>query len=210
MVPCALAPFAVWHIDLSTGPADAVLPRLSRFEMDRAGRFRFATHRRRYLTAHTALRQLLERHCGVEATSEIYAIDHSGKYRLADGGPWYFNLSYAGDEAVIGISRNHAIGIDIEPNRPIADAGALAQLHFDADERIALRQLAPSARNSAFLQGWTRKEACLKTTGIGLHVAPASFHTGLQGTARVAIGDAAIDIGSFRLPGIIGAWAWLR
>jgi len=39
-------------------------------------------------------------------------------------------------------------------------------------------------RSLAFLRRWTRKEACLKALGTGLHVEPSTFAVGGSGGAR--------------------------
>lgn len=202
-----LAPFATWQVDLSVVPTDAAIAQLSTAEAARAARFLYSVDRTRYLAAHVAMRQLLRRYCDVTARREIYAQDAFGKWRLAGDTPWHFNLSYAGQVALIGIARDRPIGLDIELERSIDDADALAALHFDADERAAFGRIGAADRNATFLYGWTRKEACLKAVGIGLRIEPADLHTGLRGIRRVAIGARTVDVGSFRLGGIVGAWA---
>lgn len=205
--PGPLAPFSTWQVDLSVTPGRTAVAQLSAFETARAARFLYPVDRTRYLAAHVAMRRLLRRHCGVTAGREIYAQDAFGKWRLTGDTPWHFNLSYAGLTAVIGIARDRPIGVDIEVERPIDDAQALAALHFNEAECAAFGEVGPDERDASFLYGWTRKEACLKAVGIGLRIAPADLDTGLRGIRRVAIGNQAVDVGSFRIGGIVGAWA---
>ena len=74
--------------------------------------------------------------------------------------------------------------MDIELLRPMPDADALAETYFSAAERRALAALPQQARDAAFLCCWTRKEACLKATGMGLSVDTRSFEVGVSPDAR--------------------------
>jgi len=56
--------------------------------------------------------------------------------------------------------------VDIELLRPVPDVESLARLVFSDVERREL-ELAPDPV-SAFLNGWTRKEAYVKALGLGL------------------------------------------
>jgi len=77
-----------------------------------------------------------------------------------------FNLAHSGGEAVIALADGAAVGVDIELHRPISDLESLARLVFSDVERRNLN-LAPDPL-SAFLNGWTRKEAYVKALGMGL------------------------------------------
>ncbi len=209
-MPATVGPFLMWQVDLGIAPDDTAIARLSAVETARAARFLRSADRMRYLAAHVALRLVLQRYCRVPAQREIYVQDLFGKWRLSGHTPWHFNLSYAGSMAVIGIARDHPIGVDIEVERSITESRALARLHFDRDERAAFQRIVPGDRNAAFLHGWTRKEACLKAIGTGLRIDPSELHTGLRGTRMVAIGAGMVDVGSFRMGAIIGAWAQAR
>ena len=61
-------------------------------------------------------------------------------------------------------------------------------LHFTPRERDAVQCETGAARDRAFLRCWTRKEACMKATGLGLSLAPSSFECGAQAaTERVQV-----------------------
>lgn len=202
------APMSLWLADLGVVPSPNAFAWLDADELDRAARFRQARDRSRYLAAHVSLRQVVDRCCGIAPDRQRYRRDASGKWRLANRSVWHFNLSYAGDAALIGIARGGAVGVDIEAERIVEDAAELADLHFDPEERVACAA-APDP-DIAFLRGWTRKEACLKAVGAGLRLAPASIHTGLEGTTSAVVGGTMLDVGSFRTGGLIAAWARVR
>ena len=204
------APLSLWLIDLSATPAAQAINCLSDIERERAARFAFPRHRNRYLNAHIAVRVLLEEHSGVAAHRQHFVLESDGKPRLANFLNWQFSLSYADDIALMGIDFGNRVGVDIEANRDMADADELSALHFHPQERDALAPLTRTFRQGVgFLQGWTRKEACLKALGCGLSMAPADIHSGINGQARVHVaGQVEIAVDSFTpMPGFTAAWA---
>jgi 4'-phosphopantetheinyl transferase len=204
------APLSLWVLDLSAPPASDAIARLSDREHRRAAKFVFQHHRDRYLNAHIAVRLLLEEHCGIPPQRQDFILGTNGKPQLANLPDWQFSLSYAGDFALVGVDFGHYIGVDMERDRPIPDAGELIALHFHPHETEAMAALArPACKGAAFLQGWTRKEACLKALGCGLAMAPTHIHSRLADPLHLSIDDS-IDLAldSFRpLPGFTAAWA---
>jgi 4'-phosphopantetheinyl transferase len=88
-----------------------------------------------------------------------------------------FNLSHSRGALLVGISREQALGVDIEvPSRPrpVLD---LAQRYFAAHEALALSQLDAASQQPAFLQLWSCKEAVVKAlgSGIGFGLARVAF-----------------------------------
>jgi 4'-phosphopantetheinyl transferase len=161
----------LWRVDLDAVTFD---DEPSAAEQRRAARFMRADDGRRYLASHAALRDLL-------GTREAWAAGEHGKPALASPPP-HFNMSRRGGVALIGVSATDEVGVDVEPLQPMADANELAQLHFTPREREALDRAA--ARDRAFLRCWTRKEACMKATGLGLSLAPSSFECGAQAVSE--------------------------
>jgi 4'-phosphopantetheinyl transferase len=159
----------LWRVDLDAAPVDDAP---SAAERQRAARFVRAQDGRRYLAAHAALRHLL-------GTRAVWVAGAHGKPALASPPP-HFNLSRRGSVALVGVSATHEIGVDVEPLQAMADADELAQLHFTPREREAVQCASGAARDLAFLRCWTRKEACMKATGLGLSLAPSSFECGAQ------------------------------
>lgn len=79
-----------------------------------------------------------------------------------------FNWSHSGDQAVFAIGIDVQPGVDIERLRPRPRALEIAQRYFDAEETHALEAAGEEARNAAFLELWTAKEAVLKALGRGI------------------------------------------
>lgn len=209
------APLDLFAADLTSDPAESDVACLSDAEQARAARFRFPRDRRRYLAAHVALHRLLMDYTGLAPGAQRFAANRFGKPALAGRPDLDFSLSYAGDTALLGISRGGPIGVDAEPARDDPDTQVDCPSVFDAAEcaAIAGAPRGPS-RDSAFLRGWTRKEACLKAVGTGLSTSPSSFHSGVDGVRLATVFDSefgrtAVEVGSFAL-GAHGHAAWAR
>jgi 4'-phosphopantetheinyl transferase len=80
-----------------------------------------------------------------------------------------FNWSHSANRAVVALARRlPRLGVDVEYPRAGRDCLALARRFFSLPEYEQLEQLAPTARQRAFVQLWTAKEAVLKAHGRGL------------------------------------------
>jgi 4'-phosphopantetheinyl transferase len=178
--------------DLRRPPAEvaALAALLSPDETARAGRFRFADLRRRYVVARASLRQLVAARLGLQAPAVTFAYTSFGKPYLAPrppahdnampapaaiGGHLEFNVAHAGDLALIALTWARRVGVDVEPVRPLPDLASVAQRFFAPAEQAALAALLTAERTAAFFQIWTRKEALLKASGEGLSRSLAGF-----------------------------------
>ena len=179
-------PFELWQVRLARSDDVADASVLDAQEHDRARGFRFERDRRRYVDAHVALRHVLAERTGRSAAELAFETGAFGKPRVAGLPRCEFSLSHSDDLALIALADEGEIGVDIERVRPLPDLDALARQCLAADELQALRALPAVDRPFAFLQSWTRKEACLKALGLGLQVEPASFSVGLVTDATEA------------------------
>ncbi|MGJ7519871.1 4'-phosphopantetheinyl transferase family protein [Variovorax sp. LT1P1] len=184
----AAAGCALWRIDLDQHIPAAARARLSADEMARARRFVFEHDRHRYIAAHAALRQLLDRHPGATDAPPHIVAGRFGKPALTPAsGRLHFNLSHSQDTGLIALSTRHELGVDIERVRPMPDALALAAAYFSPAERAALAACPEAQRDRAFFVCWTRKEACLKAVGIGLHLALDGFEVGIEPVPQTVV-----------------------
>ena len=76
-------------------------------------------------------------------------------------------MSHAGDLIAVAVS-SIAVGIDIEPIRPLADMKSVAEIVLSANERRTLDKLDENDRPQHFFEYWTRKEAIVKAWGEGV------------------------------------------
>lgn len=80
---------------------------------------------------------------------------------------------------MIAIAPRHEVGVDVEFLVDLTDGLELAKEHFSKCEMLAWSNLPLHRRNQAFLEIWTRKEACVKAVGWGLNMPLASVNVGL-------------------------------
>ncbi len=107
---------------------------------------------------------------GIEADEVTLVEGAHGRPRLdlAHKASLDFNWSHSGEHALIAVARDIAPGIDVELRRPRPRALPLARRFFGSDEAEALAALPNDARDAAFLELWTAKEAVLKAHGHGI------------------------------------------
>jgi len=163
-----LRPFEIdlWRIDLAS-EIDVAADLLSDAERARSAKFVRARDRARYVRAHVALRTILSAY-GAGDASEIEIETGAEGKPFVGGSPIHFNLSHSGDCAVVALTLDGAIGVDIEERRERGDYMELARRFFSAAEICDLALESGAERPLAFLTCWTRKEALLKATGAGL------------------------------------------
>ncbi len=140
---------------------------LSAEEGERALRFHRHEDKVRFVAARAALRRLLGARMRCCPQSLRFTANKYGKPRLAvacsaDPAP-YFNVSHAGDFALIALSDRVPVGVDIERRDPHCDVAGLSRQVLSTLER----QL-PGERRLDFFEYWTAKEAVLKAMGLGV------------------------------------------
>jgi phosphopantetheinyl transferase len=128
----------LWTADLDAPRAFEHL--LSSAEHARANCFLEPATRRRWIAARGWLRIVLSRATGFAPERLTLRTGLLGKPALAES-DIQFSLSHSGGLALLAISSQNSIGVDIEPDDP--------------------------ARESALLE-WTAREAYLKAVGLGL------------------------------------------
>lgn len=172
-MPCDLT-FDAWVIRLgSAGDApDAAeaLGLLDDAERERAGRFVHEIDRRRYVSRRAAYRRILACYLGVAPALIEYARAPGGKPSIAPSAArtLQFNVSSCGDLALIVVGGPVPVGADIEAPRLRANPAPLARGYYSGEECAACIGTDGEVAIEPFLRVWTRKEAFLKLTGLGL------------------------------------------
>ena len=172
----------VWSFSLEGSPGVIQYCRdcLSPAERHRADRFVFPRDRIHHTVAHGVLRHLLGRYLSVAPGSLGFSASASGKpallhppapahVRSREHPPaLHFNLSHSDERALLGVSADHEIGIDLEKVRSNIEALAISRHYFFGSEREAIESTPPEMRDNVFFRYWVAKEAVLKAQGVGL------------------------------------------
>lgn len=160
----------VWRasLDLSKPPQQNLLGTLSADELSRASRFRFEKDQRRFIEVRGMLRQILGAYLQKPPHALQFHYSNNGKPVLATNDTLQFNLSHSDNMALYAFTYNRNIGIDLERIRQDIAIEEIANRFFSEAEIVSMRQLTESKRNELFFQYWTRKEALIKATGVGL------------------------------------------
>lgn len=169
-VPLVDGDVHVWEIALDGAhELDALARVLDDDERTRASRFHFERDRRRFIVAHARLREILARYAGASADALRFRVGANGKPSLVAPERLHFNLSHAGEVALVAVALR-PVGVDVERHDYAVECLDLAQHFFSPNERDALHALAhdPESVVLGFFNAWSRKEAYLKATGVGV------------------------------------------
>jgi 4'-phosphopantetheinyl transferase len=173
---------ALAWLDVGGECARALSAVLSNAERERAGRFKFARDRQRFIVARARLRELLATRLGVRPEAVEFVYGSHGKPELGPhcaASGLCFNVAHAQDLAIYAFSTGRAIGVDVERIRAIDDADDIAARFFTRRENDAYRALDPRERLLGFFNCWTRKEAFVKALGDGLSHSLGDFDVSL-------------------------------
>lgn len=159
---------AVWKVWIGGTPDDErARAVLSGDELARASKFVFDVDRNRYLAGRLALRRLLGRYLDRPPSDVRFAYSSYGKPELP-GETLRFNVAHSDDLAIIGLTEQDRLGVDVERIHEPEDVEGLASRVFSRRELDVFRALPDASKTQGFFNGWTRKEAFVKALGEGL------------------------------------------
>lgn len=118
-----------------------------------------------------ALRDALAAYLEVSPEAVRLVTGEHGKPELA-GGELQFNLSHSGDVGLVAVSRERAIGVDVERIDARRDPLALVERALGAEGAAAVRSAPEADRAAVFHRAWARREAVAKCAGTGLSTPP--------------------------------------
>jgi 4'-phosphopantetheinyl transferase len=145
----------VWLISLLVERETVLAPD----EEIRASRFHFGGDRTRWTRAHSALRGILSTCTNTPALDLAFVTGPHGKPSLSVSSGIEFNLSHAGDWALVAVTTGYPVGVDIERAREGVDLAALLRRLGETD--------LPENQDE-LLRAWTRREAKSKAAGGAL------------------------------------------
>jgi 4'-phosphopantetheinyl transferase len=144
---------------------------LSPQESERAKKFKFDTHRNRFIAGRGVLRTILGQYLGATPADLRFVYLANGKPALGEGFESvgiHFNLAHTEDLALLAVTRIGTVGVDVECVRPIKNVDELVARFFSQRENDLFQKVSDPEKPAAFFNLWTRKEALLKATGEGI------------------------------------------
>jgi 4'-phosphopantetheinyl transferase len=139
---------------------------LSSEELQRAERLKVADRREQFIYNRALLRRILASYPDTPADVTL-TTTADGKPQWPESG-LHFNLSHSDDLAILAVSRDAPVGVDLERCDDRINYEAIAHTAFSARQLQQWRELPPAEQPAAVLRAWTRKEALLKALGVGL------------------------------------------
>jgi 4'-phosphopantetheinyl transferase len=212
MVPAAAAPLPapvgvpssleLWWLsigevldgDLDTSVLDAE-------EERRAGALAAEHDRRRYITAHVLVRELLARRLNVSPAEIAFGRapcpacgGPHGRPELAwpAGSGVEFSLSHSGDFVLVALLAGASVGVDVELV-PSEETVRAVTPNLPPEQRAVIAEAALGDRAHAFAATWTRLEAYLKAYGTGIATDLSAVDLAAVGATGWTIVD--LDVG---------------
>ncbi len=169
----------LWHWAIAPPPQgelpaldDAFADVLARHELERAARLLDPREGYRFALARRGLRMILGRETACAPHDIRFEVGEHGKPALirgetTPGDGLSFNLSHSGDLALLAVSRDGCVGVDVERVRDVDLR--IARRFFTVREAEAIAAAGGQPEQlAAFFRIWTAKEAVVKATGEGI------------------------------------------
>ncbi len=150
-------------LDLQLPMSNSDFLLLSEVERVRAMSLQTHADQVRSVATRAALRRLIATKVETSANELRFITNQYGKPYLQGNLSLDFNVSHAGEYALIAISTTGQVGVDIENYERQMDVSALAEYVFTHIERQSA-----SLSNGDFIKHWVAKESALKAIGIGI------------------------------------------
>jgi 4'-phosphopantetheinyl transferase len=180
---------------------------LSEEEQRRQIRFHFERDRHRYLVTRAMQRTVLSKYVDIAPGAWRFTVNDYGRPSIAAGHTQArgieFNLSHTDGLVVMGVTRERAIGVDVENVRTREAGIEIADRYFAPDEVLALHMLPDEKQKQRFFEYWTLKESYIKARGLGLSIPLQRFAFHLEDPEQIRL---TIDPG---LHDYAGRW-WFR
>lgn len=197
----------VWQAGLDVPPE-----RLARYgrllaeeERERAAHFHFERDRNHYIAGRGMLRVLLGRYLNQSPDKVSISYSEYDKPFLPNS-ELRFNLAHSGDLVLFAFCLHDDVGVDVEMERELSDALAIARRFFSPGERDTLQSLPEVQRIPAFFRCWSRKEAFIKAVGEGLSYPLADFDVTLapgEAARLLSIRGSAAEAGKWSLLSLV-------
>ena len=166
----------VWLLKLPDALSGDDVPMLSPDERARMTRYRHERDAMRFGATHIAARHLIADFIDCDAWKVVIGSGNCPKCGTSDHGPprivapepdLRLSLSRSGNCALVALTKESAIGVDIESNQQNFDP-SVGRLCLSSSEYRYVLGLVHHERREAFCRSWVRKEAVAKACGTGI------------------------------------------
>ena len=126
---------------------------------------------------------ILSTYLDIDPAAVRFVYDKLGKPALdssTHGNGLFFNLAHSGELAVVAVTSDCEVGIDVERLRPVRHAEGITRRFFHHGEAADVIACRGQERVGAFFRCWTRKEAVVKAIGNGLQFPLGQFRVPVQ------------------------------
>ena len=160
-----------FRLDLPLAEIEPLKQQLSDEELVRAARLLDPVKGQNFIAARARLRQILAQYLDQSARSLQFSYGPLGKPHLVTSlQPVFFNLSHARSWALLAITGDGEVGVDIEYINPEIDHVKIARQFLSAPEWARLANAPPARQHREFYRLWTAREAVLKASGCGFSI----------------------------------------
>ncbi len=160
----------IWKYDIPKSPSNFLNANkiLSQEEQLRADNFIYVGNKKRYIAVHLFLRNILSKYTGQSSEELEFIPGLNNKPYLKNNLGLFFNLSYRNNYALLGISHNEFIGVDIEKIRSIDNVDSFTSNYFSDEERREINKMkGKNEQLSLLFTFWAMKESVIKALAIG-------------------------------------------
>lgn len=187
-----------------SGLPDGYLELLTDEERAQMARFHFERDRLRYLVTRALVRTTLSRYTLIPAAQWRFTTNEYGRPTIAeqhgdDPCALHFNISHTHSLVALAVSREAAVGVDVENVTSRAAPTDIADRFFSREEAAKLYALEPDRQRYRFFEYWTLKESYIKARGMGLSIPLDKFTFSYPSDTTVVLDtDADLDDAPYR------------
>lgn len=126
------------------------------------------TDRLQFTATRGCVRFILASYLGLPPQSLQFDYSAKGKPQLVGTPPFHFNLSHSGSRALLAVSRDAPLGIDLEREQSRDNLRRIARKLFEPEWTQRIEAMNDQQFMRAFFTRWTQHEARVKAIGEGV------------------------------------------
>jgi len=180
----------VFLLQLDLFNCDDFLFYLSEDESKRAVRLKIEEKKKQFVIVRGVLRKLLSNSLSKPSGEIIFSYEQHCKPTIEEkynNKSIEFNISHSGSYALIAMTLDNKLGVDIEKINHGIDYQSLSDRFFSGKEKDELTSIDKDDQLDAFYRAWVRKESFIKATGKGIAFGLDRFSVSLEENKKFRI-----------------------